>query len=144
MVGGLRSKQTGSQDSATWPSHLLQLLPDDIAKLLKGTSFNSKPTLHPEDDRAVFRSVEELVLHHPETIDISKKTFGKIEVRSFSRLQESGVGEKKVHYDRWMGKCECGKEKEFGGNNLRTGNSKSCGCARAHYKRLNREQARNN
>lgn len=144
MVGGLRSKQAESQDSATWPVHLLRLLPDDIANLLRGTSFNSKPTLHPEDDRAVFRSVEELVLHHPETLDISDKLFGKITVDSFSRLQESGVGEKKVHYDRWIGVCECGKKKEFGGNNLRTGNSKSCGCARAYYKKLNREQARNN
>lgn len=54
-------------------------------------------------------------------IDLVGKTFGRLQVLSLSRLDD-----KKKTY--WLCKCECGKEKEFPGENLRRGQAKSCGC----------------
>lgn len=54
-------------------------------------------------------------------IDLAGKTFGRLQVLSLSRIDD-----KKKTY--WLCKCECGKEKEFSGENLRRGKAKSCGC----------------
>lgn len=51
-------------------------------------------------------------------IDIQYQKFGKLTV-----LKRSETNNKK-----WLCKCECGVEKEFYSNNLRSGDSKSCGC----------------
>jgi len=38
------------------------------------------------------------------------------------------------HFDQWWVACECGSDqKKVGGNHLRSGNTRSCGCARGRY-----------
>lgn len=54
--------------------------------------------------------------------DLTGRTFGRITVIRFS--------EKRLGVVYWIGRCQCGTEKEFGGANLIRGLSKSCGCGR--------------
>lgn len=52
-------------------------------------------------------------------IDLTGQVFGKITVLSYS------------HYDKkayWHGHCACGTERLFAQANLRSGNTRSCGC----------------
>lgn len=60
----------------------------------------------------------------PKVIDLVGKRFGKLLVLGrVSRSQTNG----KI---RWKCVCDCGKEKEIFGADLRHGSTKSCGCAR--------------
>ena len=55
--------------------------------------------------------------------DLTGQKFGRLIVIKF-------VGTDHNQKSLWLCKCQCGKEKIFGGSNLRNGNSKSCGCLR--------------
>lgn len=113
-----------------WPRKLLSLMPDKMAAQLRRKPFVPQPTLHPEDFRAVFRSIEELALYYPEEVDLTGMKFGRLRVVEFSHFLTYKDQHGTVHYDRWLVKCDCGPEKEVNGNHLRVGNTKSCGCAR--------------
>lgn len=67
-------------------------------------------------------------------IDLTGQQFGRLTV--LSRAESCG---KRV---RWLCKCSCGKEKVATGYDLRSGNTRSCGClqfeARYNRKKLNR------
>ena len=59
----------------------------------------------------------------PKIIDLVGQTFGKLVV-----LRQDGMaGTNKA----WLCRCECGTETRVAGNNLRAGNTVSCGCYRA-------------
>lgn len=58
-------------------------------------------------------------------IDMSGKKIGRLEVIGIDRIQENKSGKKSCFYKV---KCECGKELSMLGNNLKRGNSNSCGC----------------
>lgn len=49
-------------------------------------------------------------------IDITGKRFGKL------------VGVRRVSYDRWIFRCDCGNEKEASKSNVARGQTTSCGC----------------
>lgn len=53
-------------------------------------------------------------------IDLTGKKFGKLTV---IKKEKS-----KNNHTMWLCKCDCGKEKIVGGNELKSGNTKSCGC----------------
>ena len=55
-------------------------------------------------------------------IDLSGQRFGKLLVL----YRSSKIGEP----IKFMCKCDCGKEKEIRGNDLRSGKTTSCGCTR--------------
>lgn len=55
--------------------------------------------------------------------DMAGKKFGKITVVDFAFKGKDGR-------DKWNCCCDCGKELVIDGKNLRTGNTKSCGCVR--------------
>lgn len=54
-------------------------------------------------------------------IDLTGKTFGRLTV-------VKRVGTDNQRNPIWLCKCECGNEKIIRGNNLKSGNTKSCGC----------------
>lgn len=54
-------------------------------------------------------------------IDLTGKKFGKLTVLKRIKIQD----EKEPH---WLCKCDCGNEKIVRGQDLRYGNTKSCGC----------------
>jgi hypothetical protein len=54
-------------------------------------------------------------------IDLTDQVFGRLTV-----LED--VGKDKWRDTLWLCKCSCGKEKVVSGSNLRSGNTKSCGC----------------
>jgi len=54
-------------------------------------------------------------------IDLTNKRFGKLVVAEFSHKDKFN----KAH---WMCRCDCGVKKIIGGQPLRTGDTKSCGC----------------
>lgn len=54
-------------------------------------------------------------------IDLTNKKFGKLTVLKRIKIQD----EKEPH---WLCKCDCGNEKIVRGQDLRYGNTKSCGC----------------
>lgn len=60
--------------------------------------------------------------HSPYVKDISNQRFGKV-IALYPLLEE-----KRKHL-RWHCKCECGKEFDTEGYSLRSGVTKSCGCA---------------
>lgn len=53
-------------------------------------------------------------------IDLTNKRYGKLVV-----IKKAKNRNKKT---MWLCKCDCGKEKIIGGNELKSGNTKSCGC----------------
>lgn len=56
-------------------------------------------------------------------IDLSGQRFGKLTV-----IKDSG---KRVnHKVMWLCQCDCGNQIEVSGDNLKSGNTKSCGCLR--------------
>ena len=57
-------------------------------------------------------------------IDMSGTRFGSLV--AVSPTGTGGHGK----YVKWECLCDCGNAKVVGGNNLRSGNTKSCGCAR--------------
>lgn len=59
-------------------------------------------------------------------IDLSGRRFGRLTV-----IEQSGAvyyGPDKQHRPIWRCRCDCGNEVIVTGNNLRSGNTKSCGC----------------
>ena len=56
-----------------------------------------------------------------ERIDLTGMRFGKLTVLSFSHADKSGKA-------MWLCQCDCGNKKIIASGNLRSGNSKSCGC----------------
>lgn len=63
-------------------------------------------------------------LKHKESVkrvDLSNKRFGKLTAMRFSRIGERGT-------TFWLCRCDCGKEIEVTYNNLKSGNTRSCGC----------------
>jgi hypothetical protein len=60
--------------------------------------------------------------------NLTGKTFGKLRV--IKRTENINY-----KYASWLCRCECGKEITTRGTSLRSGNSKSCGCARARSQR---------
>ena len=57
-------------------------------------------------------------------IDLTGQKFGRLTIikRNYPNDKFGKIN--------WLCKCECGKEKVVVGNNLKNGNSKSCGCLR--------------
>lgn len=55
--------------------------------------------------------------------DIAGQKFGRLSVLEFA-----GFGKRRLAW--WTCKCDCGTVLNVQGNNLRTGNTSSCGCAR--------------
>lgn len=55
-------------------------------------------------------------------IDLTGKKYGRLTVISFERLEK--------HKTYWKCACDCGLSVVATGNNLRSGNTKSCGCLR--------------
>ena len=53
-------------------------------------------------------------------IDLTGERFGRLTVIEFDRLQN--------HKTYWKCACDCGLTVVATGNNLRSGNTKSCGC----------------
>ena len=56
-------------------------------------------------------------------IDLTGQRFGRISVKSFSHIGKDGCAV-------WKCVCDCGNEICVRGHDLRTGNTKSCGCLR--------------
>ena len=54
-------------------------------------------------------------------IELTGKKFGRWTV-----VSEAGRGKRRAV--TWLCRCECGTQKVISGNNLRSGNTKSCGC----------------
>ena len=65
------------------------------------------------------------MLSKAKLIDLTGQVYGRLTV--IKRVDDyiSPSGSRKV---QWLCKCKCGKEVIVTGNNLRKGNSKSCGC----------------
>jgi hypothetical protein len=59
-------------------------------------------------------------------VDMTGKSFGELTVTCFSHriLRDKNQG----YYNFWNCKCSCGTETKVLHENLKTGNSKSCGC----------------
>jgi hypothetical protein len=57
----------------------------------------------------------------PKNIDLVGNVYGRLTVVEFSHKNA-----RRQYY--WLCRCECGKEKVILGNNLKNGNTKSCGC----------------
>lgn len=55
-------------------------------------------------------------------IDITGQRFGQLEVIGYARTIDKAA--------RWYCRCDCGVEVEIIGDNLRSGNTTSCGCAK--------------
>ena len=69
-------------------------------------------------------------IKHLNIKDLAGKKFGKLTVVRFA-------GSYKRCHAKWLCKCECGNEKTVTGNNLTTGNTKSCGClAKSKHRQL--------
>jgi hypothetical protein len=60
----------------------------------------------------------------PRRIDISGKRFGRIVVDSYSHTDSNRCAV-------WNCVCDCGKQIKVRGHDLRTGNTKSCGCLKS-------------
>lgn len=63
-------------------------------------------------------------------IDETGKRYGKLTV-----LRKSS--DSKSKHIKWICQCDCGKQVEVVGSNLRRGNTKSCGCLRGSVKVIN-------
>lgn len=63
----------------------------------------------------------------PRMIDLTGKKYGMLTV--IKREVKTRAGN-----SRWLCKCECGNEGTFVGNNLKNGNTRSCGCFRRNIK----------
>lgn len=106
-------------------------LENDLASVVLG---KFKP--HDTVEQAMFRSIEELTANFPDYVELTGERFGKLSVVGYSHLvphTDKGTGIV-THFDQWNVRCDCGSEtKTVGGNHLRTGNTRSCGCARGRY-----------
>lgn len=58
-------------------------------------------------------------------IDLTGQRYGQLTVLRRALDVDVGKGKKKT---KWVCRCDCGKECEARGNNLRTGGTRSCGC----------------
>lgn len=58
-------------------------------------------------------------------IDLTGQKFGRLTVISRSNDYVSPKGQ---HHPQWLCRCECGNECVVSGNNLKRGNTNSCGC----------------
>lgn len=78
---------------------------------------------------------------NPQRIDMTGKRCGLLTVIEYAGYDRS-YGQAK-----WRCKCHCGNETIVGGTDLRTGNTKSCGCLKYNHKArqlLNRQQETEN
>lgn len=66
--------------------------------------------------------------------DITGQKFGYLTVISRAENDKYGGA-------RWLCKCDCGKKKTVLGTDLRTGNTKTCGCTRINYLGLSQTRA---
>ena len=57
----------------------------------------------------------------PKTLDLAGVRFGRL-------LAVRCVGTNKNRQRVWLCRCDCGRQTRVTTNNLRTGNTKSCGC----------------
>ena len=65
----------------------------------------------------------------PAFIDLSGKIFGRLKVVNRAKIN-------KRNKPAWLCKCDCGNLIEVAGNELRVGNSNSCGCLRKDLLRI--------
>lgn len=71
--------------------------------------------------------------------------FAKIEMGEvFGRWTVIGLGEPNDSGLRMTCRCSCGAVREVLNKSLRSGNSKSCGCARDEILRINRQRGTTN
>lgn len=68
-------------------------------------------------------------------IDMTGKRFGLLTVIEQAEDQISPSGR---HHKMWVCKCDCGKIKTINGDNLRGGNTISCGCVQKEITRVHR------
>jgi len=69
----------------------------------------------------------------PTLIDLTKRTFDKLTVISQAETDPSGKA-------RWVCRCECGNIVTVTSDSLRSGHTKSCGCAQHQLKHDLRDQ----
>ena len=111
------------------------VLPGQMVVALEGLP-DIRYKYHPYIEQAIFRSIQEIHDRYPEALDLAGEKFGKLRVTGYAGLvshadNNTGVIE---WFDKWNVQCDCGKpEKAVGGNHLRTGNTRSCGCARGRH-----------
>lgn len=60
-------------------------------------------------------------------LDLTGKRFGKLYVVEQAETRTQGSGRRQVY---WKCRCDCGNEIEVQANNLRSGHTISCGCAK--------------
>lgn len=71
-------------------------------------------------------------------VDLIGSRFGKILV--LSRAESYFDGRRKR--TMWLCKCDCGKERVFRGEDLRSGDTKSCGCLKVYLLEINLTRSR--
>jgi hypothetical protein len=76
----------------------------------------------------------------PNSQDLTGKIFGKLTVTAKGNMKQFPCG---TSARLWVCQCECGKITEVLANNLRRGNTKSCGCADTYRKRRKGELSHN-
>jgi len=59
-------------------------------------------------------------------VDLTEKQFNKLVVIKYINKNKNGGS-------RWLCKCECGRQVTVNGSDLKTGNTKSCGCLRIKH-----------
>lgn len=67
------------------------------------------------------------------SIDLIEQKFGRLVI--IKRMDNDKWG-----HHRWLCRCVCGKEKIINGGDLKSGNTKSCGCLRIKHGHNNREK----
>jgi hypothetical protein len=68
---------------------------------------------------------------YPQFCDITGEVYGRVEAMRYAGVQLSPKGKRT---SMWVCRCLCGKEFTASGNNLKRGNTKTCGCSRGSHK----------
>lgn len=78
---------------------------------------------------------------HPLFVDLTGKRFGKLVVLERVADTPTKSGKKLV---TWKCKCDCGKVCNIRSANLKSGNTKSCGCIAMKFRRTKRNEPNKN
>lgn len=78
---------------------------------------------------------------HPSLVDLTGKRFGKLTVIKRAEDCVTKSGKKLV---AWVCKCDCGKKCVIKSTNLKSGNTKSCGCIADKIRRTKRDTPNRN
>ncbi len=72
-------------------------------------------------------------------IDLTGHVYGKLTV--IARASPANKRRTTQRHAFWLCRCVCGNEKVISANNLRTNNSKSCGCSKINNGRKKADEA---